>query len=123
MMPSVLAYRFPRSSGAVAAGLLTVGFYLYAGITYGTEPREGLTVVGTVGLPMLASCFLIAWGVIALAARRFPRLVPRAIVPACAVLAVALPLLGYRQSRPLARFEALLIDPAPQSLRDLRVEK
>jgi hypothetical protein len=121
------ARRWHSSPAAAAAALLTVGGALYLAMTYGSHPQDGLLYMSTVGLPLLGFWFFVFYGAVALTARLarrpFPRLVPRVIVPACAVLAVALPLLGYRQSRPLARFEALLMDPAPRSLRDLRVEK
>jgi len=116
-----------RVPAAAAAGLLTVGVYLYSAFTYGSDPAEGLLYVATLGLPSIAFCFIVFYGAFSLAGRllrrRFPRLVARAIVPVCALLAAALPALGYRESRPRARFERLVLSPAPQSLRDLRVEK
>ena len=116
-----------RLPAAAAAGLLTLGLYLYGAFTYGSDPAQGLAYVAMFGLPSLAFCFVVFYGACSLAGRllrrRFPGLLARVVVPLCAALAAALLALGYRESRPRARFERLVLSPAPASLRDLRVEK
>lgn len=116
-----------RLPAVVAAGLLTVGGALHLALTYGSDPREGLLYMATVGVPLIGFYFIAIYGSVVLAGRlagrRFPRVVPAVIVPACAVVSVSLAAMGYHDSRPHVRLERNALDPSPQSLRDLRVEK
>jgi hypothetical protein len=116
----------PAPVGAVvAAGLIAAGFYFAAAFTFGTRPAEGLGYVATLGAPAVAIVFATAFAATVFLGRvtrtRFPRLIPKVLVPVSALLAVLIGAAGYHESLPRTRFNRVLNGPPPASVTDLRV--
>lgn len=107
-----------RKAPWVAASIITLGFYLVAARSYGTDFGNGLLWAATFGLPALGIVLAISY-LLARLATRWIR--PLVLIVASGVLACALVAYGFASSQPLDHFETYVLSPAPESVTNLYV--
>jgi hypothetical protein len=122
--------RWPRNALALlAASLPIAGIVLYGAFTTMDSFRDGLLYMFTLGLPVLATLFLITFllarFLVGRASHR-PRLrphLPWITLFVCSLAGASLAVAGYHESHPLTRFRAWVLNPIPASVHNLQVNQ
>lgn len=109
---------FSQKTPWICASILFLSFYISFSFEYSTRFLDGLIWWGTFGslglIPLFAGCYFLTLWVI----RRIPRALILILV---IVLSTAILGNGIVNSRPISRFEFVVLSPAPESLRNLYV--